>query len=34
VAQPFNADGSLKEFDEKALQAGIEEMMVDALQQR
>lgn len=33
VAQPFNADGSLKEFDEKALKAGIEEMMVDALQQ-
>ena len=33
VAQPFKADGSLKEFDEGALQAGIEEMMVDAMQQ-
>ena len=35
VAQPFSADGSVKEaeFDEDALKAGIEEMMVDALQQ-
>jgi len=35
VAQPFNADGTMRQanFDEDALKAGIEEMMVDALAQ-
>jgi len=44
IAQPFNADGSIKTlaeenvpmggFDEGALKAGIEEMMVDAMSQQ